>query len=78
MVNVKPYADFLADRMVVVRRHQRQDFRTGPQAQGVEELGTPKGLGDDLGLDFAGIVVDDIVRTQQDVQPAPTLAFATA
>ena len=49
MIDLEPDADFLADGMVMVRRHQRQHLAAGWQFVGLEEFGAATRLAHDLG-----------------------------
>jgi hypothetical protein len=53
VVDVEADADFLADRVIVVRRDQREHFDAAPQPQGVQDLGAAKGLVADFGQQLA-------------------------
>ena len=66
MVGIEADSDPFAQCMVVMAGHERQQLRPAGQAQRVQELRTPKRLADDLGLQRAGIVMDYVVRAQQD------------
>jgi hypothetical protein len=50
VVGIEPDADAFADRVIVVRGHERQHFGAARQAQRVEELGAAEGAMQDLGL----------------------------
>ena len=65
VVDVKPDADSFANRVIVMRRHQREHFDATSQAQGIQNLGAAKSLVPDLGEQIATVVVDDVVRSQQ-------------
>ena len=78
MVGVEADADLLAECVVVVRGHQREDLAAAFQAQRVQDVGAAEGLVQDFGLDRTGIVVDDVVGAQQDVDGAAAVATGTA
>src|SRR5690606_26093080 len=70
MVGIEPDAYPLADGMVMMARHQREQGRAARQAQGVEEGGAAKRLADDFRADRALVVVHHVVRAQQHLHVA--------
>jgi hypothetical protein len=78
VIGFDPDADRLADRVVMVAGHQRQGLPTVGQHQRVEDVGPSEGLVQHGRAQRTGIVVDDVVRTQQHLDIADVLAvFAT-
>ena len=67
VVHLQPDADRFADRMVVMRRHHRQDPGATGELQRVEDLGTAKRLVSDSGPASTAVVMDHIVWSQEDI-----------
>ena len=64
----------LADRVVVVRGHDREHAGAGVERERVEELGAAERLRRDGRAPRARVVVDDVVRSQQHVDASPARA----
>jgi hypothetical protein len=77
MVGIEADTNLLAERVVVVRRDKRKDLGATTQAQGVENVCATKCLMHHFGLLWAFIVMDDIIRAEQDVDIAAVIAVNT-
>jgi len=71
VVDLEADADALADRVVVVRRHDGQHPGAGGERERVEELGAAERLRLDRRAPRARIVVHDVVGAKQDVDRIP-------
>lgn len=65
MISLQPDPDMLADQVVVVARHRRQDMVTARQTQRIENIGATKRLTTYLGPERAFVIVDNIIGAQQ-------------
>ena len=70
MIDVEADADALADRVVVVARHQREHLAPALEAQRVEDLGAAERLVHDFGLGRRVVVVHHVVGSQQHLEVA--------
>ena len=67
MLGVESNADFFADRVIVMARHQRQDFTTAGKPQRVDEIAAAESLAHDFCLQRTGVVMHDVVRSKQHI-----------
>ena len=67
MVDREPDADPLADRVIVMRGHQREHARSGRELQRVHEIRTAERLGGHFRLPRAVVVVHDVVGPNEQV-----------
>jgi hypothetical protein len=65
VVDVQPDADALAERVVVMARHEREHLPAARQPERVQDLGAAERLVHHLGLQRAGVVVHHVVGPQQ-------------
>lgn len=68
VTDIEPYADPFADGVVMMRWHQRQYLQAIAEFQRVQKVGAAKQFADHACLEWRGIVVQDIVGAQQDIE----------
>jgi len=74
VINLDANAKLLAERMIVMAGRQAEHARAARQFQRVEKLGAAERLGHHLGVQGALIVVQNVIRPQQEFQLATDLA----
>ena len=74
MLRFQPDSYFFPYRMIMMAWNERQGGTAAGQLQGIQDIGAPECFLHNLGLYGAGIVMHDIVRTDQHIHHISLLA----